>query len=261
MDERRKTVRGLETAEVERRLSEPFPEDAFENSDYSNIEYLSVESIEGRLDEVVGKLSYDLCYTEPKVITEVSGKITVSVLCSFTLYADDGTVVCRRAFNGAADVNFTKDGAPKDKAMQSCISAAQSNALKKVGAGLGVGIAQLREKNFVRRPSRQPYGQPQGQQAAQGAAQSRQRDNPSLITVCSTGTPYRNDKVIKVPVQDQSGAALEFVCFREKFPVIEQNESIDSFCRRIGQGSWFSFYGRVYADRNGKRQLVLERPA
>lgn len=257
MDERNKTVRGLETAEIERKLSEPFPEDAFETPDYSDIEYLSVESIEGRLDEVVGKLSYDLCYTEPKVITEVSGKITVSVLCSFTLYADDGTAICRKAFNGAADVNFTKDGTPKDKAMQSCISAAQSNALKKVGAGLGVGIAQLRERNFVRKNQRQTQAVPQ----QNGRTQAQQRENIQLMSVCSTGTPYRTDKVIKVPVQDQTGASLEFVCFRDRYPAIEQNESIDSFCRRISQGCWFSFYGRAYSDRNGRQQLVFDRPA
>ena len=238
------TVNQRALDEVARLLSEPFPEDAFQGLSYRDDQYVKVEMFEDRLDSLIGRLNYDLRYTEPRVVTAIPGRISVIIGCSFTMYSDDREPVLTKTCYSAADVIFTEDGTPASGSMKQCIGSAQSYAFKRmVTYGLGAGIDQLRRKN------------------ADISHASKGKRSSEVMRVLLLSGFKKYDSVCKAPCVDQeTGTRMDFTIFRKDFPIIENALGcpIDEFCRRAGKDTSFEFYGHCDKDRNGNDQAVFD---
>lgn len=242
------TVNGKSLPEIEEMLSRRFPDTAFSSADYRDSEYLKVEVLQQRLDEVVGKLNYDLEYTEPQIVTAVSGKVSVLIGCALTVYDDDRNPVVKKRYFSASDVLVTMDGTPINGAMKQCIGSAQSFALKKViMEGLGAGMDQIREKNAASSHVTNGY---QRQFGAQG----------QQMRIILLSDIRRYGSVLKARCADvETEEQMDFTVFMKSFPEIESlYGTTETFCSVIKTGMIFEFLGHRDRDKNHNMQAVFD---
>ena len=237
------TVNGKTLSEIAFGLEAALPEDAFKSLSYRDDQYLKVETVEDRLNEVVGRMNYDLEYSEPQVVEPVREKMSIIMGCTFTLYSDERERILKRSAYSAADVIFTSDGSISDGGLKQCIGTAQSNAFKRMAASLGVGIEQLRERN------------------ENASHKSRGSGRTSTqIRVSFDSMAKRYGSVLKADcVNVDTGERTFFTMFKKSFPAIESAfGSVENFCNNIRPGAVYEFLGHSDRDPSGNPQVVFD---
>lgn len=237
------TVNGKSLMEIAAGLEAALPEDAFKSLSYRDDQYLKVETVEDRLNEVIGRMNYDLEYSEPQVVEPAHGKMSVIIGCTFTLYSDERQRILRKSSYSAADVIFTSDGSLSDGGLKQCIGTAQSNAFKRMAAGLGVGISQLREKNES------------SSHKSKGAGRTS-----TQIRVSFESMAKKYGSVLKADcVNVDTGEHVFFTMFKKSFPVIEgAYGSLENFSGNIRPGVVYEFLGHSDRDPSGNPQVVFD---
>lgn len=237
------TVNGKTLQEIASELAAALPDDAFKSLSYRDDQYLKVETVEDRLNGVLGIMNYDLEYTEPQVIEPAHGKMSVIMGCTLTLYSDARERLLKKSAYSAADVIFTADGSLSDGGIKQCVGTAQSNAFKRMAASLGVGIEQLRERN------------------ENASHKSRGSGRTSVqIRVSFESAAKRYGSVLKADcVNIDTGERTFFTMFKKSFPAIESAfGSVENFCNNIRPGAVYEFLGHSDRDPSGNPQVVFD---
>ena len=157
------TVNGKSLDQVLSELKAPFPEEELKKNE-KNETYIPVESLESRLNSVIGVLNYDTLVTY-EGIQEVLGRFVVVAKTILIIYDDERNALIRKSALGGSNIIVVKDTG-KPSSLKTDIAAAQSESFKNVCKLLQIGISQIRsgkqrrgqngtkqrreEKNFIK---------------------------------------------------------------------------------------------------------------
>lgn len=135
------TVNGKSLDQVLSELKAPFPEEELKKNE-KNETYIPVESLESRLNSVIGVLNYDTLVTY-EGIQEVLGRFVVVAKTILIIYDDERNALIRKSALGGSNIIVVKDTG-KPSSLKTDIAAAQSESFKNVCKLLQIGISQIR---------------------------------------------------------------------------------------------------------------------
>ena len=101
------TVNGKSLDQVLSELKAPFPEEELKKNE-KNETYIPVESLESRLNSVIGVLNYDTLVTY-EGIQEVLGRFVVVAKTILIIYDDERNVLIRKSALGGSNIIVVKD--------------------------------------------------------------------------------------------------------------------------------------------------------
>ena len=227
-----KTITGIPLDEVMTHLAAPFDESAFDSNSRNRggIEYLPVETMEARLDDVFGKIGYDRIVSDLQTI-EFGATTTVIVKMACIFYDSEHTAILTKSAHGGSDLQINDNG--NAVSIKSAVASAESDAFKKICSSLGIGTEQLRAKNTF------------GNNAA----------SLKEFTVMVKGNWKRKDSYIKADVE-YNKAIVELCIFKDSFNEIEKRFTIERLINE-STGRTLTFKGTENT-YNGKQQLILK---
>ena len=117
------TVNGKSLDQVLSELKAPFPEEELKKNE-KNETYIPVESLESRLNSVIGVLNYDTLVTY-EGIQEVLGRFVVVAKTILIIYDDERNALIRKSALGGSNIIVVKDTG-KPSSLKTDIAAAQS---------------------------------------------------------------------------------------------------------------------------------------
>ena len=120
------TVNGKSLDQVLSELKAPFPEEELKKNE-KNETYIPVESLESRLNSVIGVLNYDTLVTY-EGIQEVLGRFVVVAKTILIIYDDERNALIRKSALGGSNIIVVKDTG-KPSSLKTDIAAAQSESL------------------------------------------------------------------------------------------------------------------------------------
>ena len=123
------TVNGKSLDQVLSELKAPFPEEELKKNE-KNETYIPVESLESRLNSVIGVLNYDTLVTY-EGIQEVLGRFVVVAKTILIIYDDERNALIRKSALGGSNIIVVKDTG-KPSSLKTDIAAAQSESFKNV---------------------------------------------------------------------------------------------------------------------------------
>ena len=135
------TVNGKSLDQVLSELKAPFPEEELKKNE-KNETYIPVESLEERLNSVVGVLNYDNLVTY-EGIQEVLGRFVAVAKTVLIIYDDERNALIRKSALGGSNIIVLKDTG-KPSGLKTGIAAAQSESFKNACKLLQIGISQIR---------------------------------------------------------------------------------------------------------------------
>ena len=101
------TVNGKSLDQVLSELKAPFPEEELKKNE-KNETYIPVESLESRLNSVIGVLNYDTLVTY-EGIQEVLGRFVVVAKTILIIYDDERNALIRKSALGGSNIIVVKD--------------------------------------------------------------------------------------------------------------------------------------------------------
>jgi hypothetical protein len=121
------TVNGKSLDQVLSELKAPFPEEELKKNE-KNETYIPVESLESRLNSVIGVLNTLVTY---EGIQEVLGRFVVVAKTILIIYDDERNALIRKSALGGSNIIVVKDTG-KPSSLKTDIAAAQSESFKNV---------------------------------------------------------------------------------------------------------------------------------
>ena len=140
------TVNGKSLDQVLSELKAPFPEEELKKNE-KNETYIPVESLESRLNSVIGVLNYDTLVTY-EAIQEVLGRFVVVAKTILIIYDDERNALIRKSALGGSNIIVVKDTG-KPSSLKTDIAAAQSESFKNVPPQIRARSFDKLSKNFV----------------------------------------------------------------------------------------------------------------
>ena len=119
------TVNGKSLDQVLSELKAPFPEEELKKNE-KNETYIPVESLESRLNSVIGVLNYDTLVTY-EGIQEVLGRFVVVAKTILIIYDDERNALIRKSALGGSNIIVVKDTG-KPSSLKTDIAGAASSA-------------------------------------------------------------------------------------------------------------------------------------
>ena len=236
------TVNGKSLDQVLSELKAPFPEEELKKNE-KNETYIPVESLESRLNSVIGVLNYDTLVTY-EGIQEVLGRFVVVAKTILIIYDDERNALIRKSALGGSNIIVVKDTG-KPSSLKTDIAAAQSESFKNVCKLLQIGISQIRS-------GKQRRGQ-------NGTKQRREEKN--LYKIRFTSSLSAGNKCYKADCVDiATEAKFLFVIFSGQYSKIEKYVEFSKFVRTYREGKELAFYGRK-DEFHGQRRIVFEEPS
>ena len=116
------TVNGKSLDQVLSEFKAPFPEEELKKNE-KNETYIPVESLESRLNSVIGVLNYDTLVTY-EGIQEVLGRFVVVAKTILIIYDDERNALIRKSALGGSNIIVVKDTG-KPSSLKTDIAAAQ----------------------------------------------------------------------------------------------------------------------------------------
>ena len=224
------TVNGKSLDQVLSELKAPFPEEELKKNE-KNETYIPVESLESRLNSVIGVLNYDTLVTY-EGIQEVLGRFVVVAKTILIIYDDERNALIRKSALGGSNIIVVKD-------------TAQSESFKNVCKLLQIGISQIRS-------GKQRRGQ-------NGTKQRREEKN--LYKIRFTSSLSAGNKCYKADCVDiATEEKFLFVIFSGQYSKIEKYVEFSKFVRTYREGKELAFYGRK-DEFHGQRRIVFEEPS
>ena len=177
--------------------------------------------------------------------------------CRF--YDDNRNVFLEKSANGAAEVIIVNQtGRPKS--VKSNLASAESDALKQICKSLGIGVTQLREKNFNKGgQNNRSQGQAAFSQGGNGAGTRQPQSEAKPVKVKLLSQFKKRDKLLSAKGELENGTQIDVLIFQSKYQVLEQQYrcSVDQFVAGSKPGATFGFLGRI-GTYNGNQQVVFE---
>lgn len=120
-------INGLSLKEVKERLSAPFPASAFGTLEIGkrSVEYLDIDVIEERLNDVVGVFNWSF-NVEPAQVIEISSRKAICLVGRLSIYDDDGRLVCEKSSCGGAKVIISSATGEAEDIPNDCLIASRS---------------------------------------------------------------------------------------------------------------------------------------
>lgn len=227
------TVNGKSLDQVLSELKAPFPEEELKKNE-KNETYIPVESLESRLNSVIGVLNYDTLVTY-EGIQEVLGRFVVVAKTILIIYDDERNALIRKSALGGSNIIVVKDTG-KPSSLKTDIAAAQSESFKNVCKLLQIGISQIRR----------------GKQ---------RREEKNLYKIRFTSSLSAGNKCYKADCVDiATEEKFLFVIFSGQYSKIEKYVEFSKFVRTYREGKELAFYGRK-DEFHGQRRIVFEEPS
>jgi len=227
------TVNGKSLDQVLSELKAPFPEEELKKNE-KNETYIPVESLESRLNSVIGVLNYDTLVTY-EGIQEVLGRFVVVAKTILIIYDDERNALIRKSALGGSNIIVVKDTG-KPSSLKTDIAAAQSESFKNVCKLLQIGISQIRS----------------GKQ---------RREEKNLYKIRFTSSLSAGNKCYKADCVDiATEEKFLFVIFSGQYSKIEKYVEFSKFVRTYREGKELAFYGRK-DEFHGQRRIVFEEPS
>lgn len=227
------TVNGKSLDQVLSELKAPFPEEELKKNE-KNETYIPVESLESRLNSVIGVLNYDTLVTY-EGIQEVLGRFVVVAKTILIIYDDERNALIRKSALGGSNIIVVKDTG-KPSSLKTDIAAAQSESFKNVCKLLQIGISQIRS----------------GKQ---------RREEKNLYKIRFTSSLSAGNKCYKADCVDiATEEKFLFVIFNGQYSKIEKYVEFSKFVRTYREGKELAFYGRK-DEFHGQRRIVFEEPS
>lgn len=227
------TVNGKSLDQVLSELKAPFPEEKLKKNE-KNETYIPVESLESRLNSVIGVLNYDTLVTY-EGIQEVLGRFVVVAKTILIIYDDERNALIRKSALGGSNIIVVKDTG-KPSSLKTDIAAAQSESFKNVCKLLQIGISQIRS----------------GKQ---------RREEKNLYKIRFTSSLSAGNKCYKADCVDiATEEKFLFVIFSGQYSKIEKYVEFSKFVRTYREGKELAFYGRK-DEFHGQRRIVFEEPS
>lgn len=214
-------------------MKAPFPEEELKKNE-KNETYIPVESLESRLNSVIGVLNYDTLVTY-EGIQEVLGRFVVVAKTILIIYDDERNALIRKSALGGSNIIVVKDTG-KPSSLKTDIAAAQSESFKNVCKLLQIGISQIRS----------------GKQ---------RREEKNLYKIRFTSSLSAGNKCYKADCVDiATEEKFLFVIFSGQYSKIEKYVEFSKFVRTYREGKELAFYGRK-DEFHGQRRIVFEEPS
>ena len=221
------TVNGKSLDQVLSELKAPFPEEELKKNE-KNETYIPVESLESRLNSVIGVLNYDTLVTY-EGIQEVLGRFVVVAKTILIIYDDERNALIRKSALGGSNIIVVKDTG-KPSSLKTDIAAAQSESFKNVCKLLQNGTKQRREEK-------------------------------NLYKIRFTSSLSAGNKCYKADCVDiATEEKFLFVIFSGQYSKIEKYVEFSKFVRTYREGKELAFYGRK-DEFHGQRRIVFEEPS
>ena len=130
------TVNGKSLDQVLSELKAPFPEEELKKNE-KNETYIPVESLESRLNSVIGVLNYDTLVTY-EGIQEVLGRFVVVAKTILIIYDDERNALIRKSALGGSNIIVVKDtGKPSSLKTDIAVSKMYVSCFRLVSARSG----------------------------------------------------------------------------------------------------------------------------
>lgn len=227
------TVNGKSLDQVLSELKAPFPEEELKKNE-KNETYIPVESLEERLNSVVGVLNYDNLVTY-EGIQEVLGRFVAVAKTVLIIYDDERNALIRKSALGGSNIIVLKDTG-KPSGLKTGIAAAQSESFKNACKLLQIGISQIRS----------------GKQ---------RKEEKNLYKIRFTSSLSAGNKCYKADCVDiATEEKFLFVIFSGQYSKIEKYIEFSKFVRTYREGKELAFYGHK-DEFHGQRRIVFEEPS
>lgn len=134
-----RTVNGMPIREVWEKLQAEFPLDVIKRHPTTKMEYIPVEKIEERLNEVVGMENWDFELIAPVQVCRLGADGYESCIASGKLCIyDDEHIPIVRSTSGAADVIYPKDSS-RPTSVANAVDSAVQDVFKRCAKRFGIG--------------------------------------------------------------------------------------------------------------------------
>lgn len=238
----RSTVNGKTMEQILEELQAPFPEQELKKNEKDEV-YIPVESLECRLNSVIGLLNYDILVTY-EGMQEVLEKYVAVVKTVLVIYDDEGNVVIRKSAIGGSNIIILRDNG-KPANLKSDIAAAQSESFKNVCKLLQIGISQIRS----------------GKQRKGQTGNKHKNEEKTLFKIRFMSSLSAANKCYRADcVEVETGEKFLFVIFNGQYHKIEEYMEFSEFVRRYREGKELTFYGRK-DEFHGQRRIIFVEPS
>lgn len=134
-----KRINGKDIKVVMQELEADFPESEWKLHDYTKKPYLNIQTIEDRLNKIIGVENYDFILDTPK-LWNITGKDVVIVKGTILLHCDDGSVIRKDALGGS-DITISS-GTGTAVGVPNTVDSAARDVFKRCAKMYGVGIVK-----------------------------------------------------------------------------------------------------------------------
>lgn len=141
---KQKTVNGIPIQEVWKRLQEEFPPSDIRRHPVTHKEYVPVEKVEERLNEVIGMENWSFIADKPQICTFGNSEHESCIVSGRLILYDDDHIPIIRSTGGASDIIYPKDS-ERPTSVANVVDSAVQDVFKRCAKRFGIARLEKEE--------------------------------------------------------------------------------------------------------------------